>query len=77
MTDLWRIPFTALMGGLLIFSILLGLSHSIVAGIFMGVVIWLIQGMLMYLVTGFMFRRLILTNWLCLWSTTILKWTSK
>lgn len=75
MTDLWRIPFTLIMIIILIFSILLGLLHSISAAIFMGVVIWLIQGFLMYLITTCMFPKLILTNWLVLWSTKIRDWS--
>lgn len=75
MTDLWRIPFTLIMIIILIFSISMGLLHSITAAIFMGVVIWLIQGFLMYLITTCMFPKLILTNWLVLWSTKIRDWS--
>lgn len=77
MQDMWRIPFTAIMVILLVFSIVLGSLHSLTAAIFMGIGIWLSQGLCMWLVTSCIFPRLILTNWLSVWSDKILIWSTK
>ena len=75
MQDFWRVPFTIMMSVLLALLVFLGLCHSITMGIILGVFGWLMQGLCMWMVTECNFPKVILTNWLSLWSDTILKWT--